>query len=170
MNEDTKLDKLLNHINVNDLFNFLKEYGAKHPGFKKELDSWMERVCLAPDNTKVFDLRKDAVGAFDESLMEGRDGEWLSLHNLYVNLDDVFESAKDLMEMGNPEPALAAYDEKLRWEAAQGTGRDRYRSIARSMRVMQSLAGGQAATHALAEFFRQTYRNRPAMMEIISEF
>ena len=31
MEENTTLDKLFNHINVNDLFGFLKEYGAKHP-------------------------------------------------------------------------------------------------------------------------------------------
>lgn len=53
MNEDTTLDKLFNHININDLFNFLKEYGSKHPEFKKELDSWMERECLAPDISEL---------------------------------------------------------------------------------------------------------------------
>ena len=68
------------------------------------------------------------------------------------------------------EEILGIYKEKLIWEAAQGTGRDRYESIARSMRVMQSLKRGQEAVHLLAEFFRQTYRNRRAMMEIIREF
>ena len=102
------LDKLFNHININDLFNFLKEYGAKHPGFKKELNTWLKKECLAPDNTKAFDLRQDVLNAFDESIIEGRYGEWLNLHELHVNLDDVFNSAEDLMEMGNPEPALAA--------------------------------------------------------------
>ena len=107
MEENTTLDKLFNHINVNDLFGFLKEYGAKHPGFKKELEAWLEKECLTPDNNKAFDLRQDVLGAFDDSVMEGRYGEWLNLHELHVNLDAVFESAEDLMELGNPEPALA---------------------------------------------------------------
>lgn len=107
MEENTTLDKLFNHINVNDLIGFLKEYGAKHPGFKKELEAWLEKECLAPDNDKAYDLRQDVLGAFDDSVMEGRYGEWLNLHELHINLDTVFESAEDLMELGNPEPALA---------------------------------------------------------------
>ena len=107
MNENETLDKLFNHISNNDLFNFLKAYGAKHPGFQKELNAWMEKVCLAPGNTKVYDLRQDVLGAFDESVMEGRYGEWLNPHELTINLDMVFESAEDLMELGNPEPAVA---------------------------------------------------------------
>ena len=108
MEENTTLDKLFNHINVNDLFGFLKEYGAKHPGFKKELEAWLKKECLTPDNNKAFDLRQDVLDAFDDSVMEGRYGEWLNLYELHVNLDAVFESAEDLMELGNPEPALAA--------------------------------------------------------------
>lgn len=101
------IDTLLNLADINDLFRFLKEYSAKHPGFGKELGTFLEKTCLGPDNSKVFDLRQDAIGAFDEAVMEGRYGEWLSLRELDINLEEVFEDARNLMELGNPEPALA---------------------------------------------------------------
>ena len=101
------IDTLLNLANTGDLFQFLKEYSAKHPGFGKELDAFLKKTCLGPDNSKVFDLRQDVTEAFDEAVMDGRYGEWLNLRELDMNLDEVFEEARNLMELGNPEPALA---------------------------------------------------------------
>ena len=105
--EETKIEKLLNLTNINDLFAFIKEYAAKNSGFKKELEDYLDRVCLSENNTKVFDLRQDVLGAVDESVEEGRYHEWFNLREFDMRLDAIAEDAENLMEMGNPEPALA---------------------------------------------------------------
>lgn len=117
------LDSLFNLININDLVGFLKNYGAKHPEFQKELDAYIKKECIEPGNTKVFDLRQDVLGAVDESVREGRYGKWLSLQDLACQLDEVFENAENLMVMGNPEAALAAGVQTL---AVLGSAFDEY--------------------------------------------
>ena len=105
--EETTIEKLLNLANINDLFAFIKEYAAKNNEFKKELEDYLNRVCLSDSSTKVFDLRQEVMGAVDESVVEERYFEWLNLHELDMRMDEVAEEAESLMEMGNPEPALA---------------------------------------------------------------
>ena len=108
MSTHNTIDHLLNLANINDLFQFLKEYAAKHPSFGKELDAFLKKTCLGPDNSKVFDLRQDVLEAFDEAVRNGRYNEWLSLRKLDIYLEEVFEVAHNLMEIGNPKSALAA--------------------------------------------------------------
>lgn len=107
MSTNNTIDNLLNLFNINDLFRFLKEYSAKHPSFRKELDVFLKKSCLGPDVSKVSDLRQDVLEAFDEAVMDGRYGEWLNLRELNRNLGEVVEEAYNLMELGNSEPALA---------------------------------------------------------------
>lgn len=102
--EDTTIDKLLNLANINDLFSFIKEYAAKHAEFKEEFESYLKRECLSDDSTKAVDLRQDVLGAVDE---EGRYHEWFSLLRFDTRLDEIAEDSRNLMELGNPEPALA---------------------------------------------------------------
>ena len=107
MSTNNTVDNLLNLVNINDLFRFLREYSAKHPGFGKGLTAFLKKTCLGPDNSKVYELRQAVLSAFNEAVMDGRYGEWLSLRELDMNLEEVIEEAHNLMELGNPEPAMA---------------------------------------------------------------
>lgn len=67
-------------------------------------------------------------------------------------------------------PLLTMYVEALRLYAAKNLGRDHYERISRAMICMQKMQGGKEQVALLAEEFRITYKNRPAMREVLSRF
>jgi hypothetical protein len=51
---------------------------------------------------------------------------------------------------------------------AANTGRDIYQQVVKYLRKMRGIKGGEIMVKSMIDVFRQQYKNRPAMMEILN--
>lgn len=65
---------------------------------------------------------------------------------------------------------LALFSEKTYSYAELNVGRNHYEYIARILKEMKKLEGGNAVVKAMVEKFKVMYKRRPAMIEILCEF
>ncbi|MGB7395513.1 MAG: SWIM zinc finger family protein [Pricia sp.] len=67
-----------------------------------------------------------------------------------------------------PDEILEGYENALK-DMAQDTGRRVYNNIAKYLKKMEKIAGGTEKVRQLIQYFREEYKNRPAMMEVLSK-
>lgn len=61
------------------------------------------------------------------------------------------------------------YTQQIKSYAQRNIGRNHYEYVARKLMEMKEIEGGKKAIDALVTFFRATYKNRRAMMEILNK-
>lgn len=67
-------------------------------------------------------------------------------------------------------PLLAVFNSQLKKYAESNVGRNHYEYIAKALKMMQKLKGGDEAVKQLVAEFRMVYKRRPAMMSELSAF
>jgi len=86
-----------------------------------------------------------------------------------INSKDVFfvDTYANHLQNQFPTEILVLYEEGVK-EFAQGTGRNIYNDVAKLLKKMKKIKGGKENVTMLIRYFRNLYKNRRAMMEVLS--
>ncbi len=65
-----------------------------------------------------------------------------------------------------PDELILLYEKGIK-KLAENTGRRYYNEVANYLKSLQQITGGDEKVKSIVNYFRQTYKNRRAMMEIL---
>ena len=74
----------------------------------------------------------------------------------------------DYLKKSYPKDLLTFYEEGVK-RYAKSTGRDIYNEAANYLEKMKKIKGGKEKVKALIQYFREQYKNRRAMMEVLNK-
>ena len=100
--------------------------------------------------------------------------DWQKLFELLMDIKhhslDMFDKYAHYLKATHSAKLLTEYVSMLKEYASRNMGAKHYSRMRQSMEAMQKLEDGKAATHQLAEYFREAYRRRPSFMAEIQKF
>lgn len=113
-----------------------------------------------------YEAVNDLVDIFIEEGYTGRLLKLLQLNPGHISLVDAYAG---FLQDSYPEETLNLYAEAVD-NLAQGTGRPVYNEVARHLTTMQKIPGGTEMVKQIVADFRQRYKMRRAMMEVLGKF
>ena len=72
--------------------------------------------------------------------------------------------------MGEPEDLLERFSSHVQVYAEKNTDRSHYEYVAKEMKEMLKMKGGELEVGLFVDVFRQAYKRRTAMMGILKDF
>ena len=146
-------------------YRLLKRYISAEE-WKPFLKSLMEQAALGSHSFWGASIEADIY-------VEEKDEEQLMrfLRETLPNrqIDALQNYASHLKEMHSAE-ILALYAQRIQEYVEQNIGRKHYEHVASVLRTMQEFKEGTKAVDKLVQLFRQKYKKRSAMMEVLSKF
>ena len=82
----------------------------------------------------------------------------------------VFYPHRPAVDMGDPEDLLERFSSHVQVYAEKNTDRSHYEYVAKALKEMLKLKGGELEVRLLVDVFRQAYKRRTAMMGILKDF
>ena len=134
-------------------------------------DEWTDRCEEIINKLKGKDQRGGygQVTALAEIFIEEKYSDRL-LKLLQINSKEIslIDDYAAHLQSSYPAEILTLYEEGVR-EYAKSTGRSIYNEVANYLKKMKKIKGGEEKAKALIQYFREQYKNRKAMMEVLNK-
>lgn len=83
---------------------------------------------------------------------------------------DILLNYSHYLKEDYPEDLLERFSSQIQEYADKSTGRSQYEYVAKALKALLKLKGGGEEVCLLVDVFRQAYKRRRAMMEILKDF
>ena len=117
-------------------------------------------------------LIKNMGNRFDKNYYYDKENMYDELLDSVMGSNGIYDIARYGVKLGLkcPEVILKKYADEVKKMVVFAGTRSLYEDVARHLRKMQKIDGGDEVVANIMKEFREKYKNRPAMMDELSEF